>query len=240
MISRNPRTLVVTGASSGIGQCIVEEQLRLGRRIIGIGRTFSKKVDQSDSLVQIGLDLSDLENSAKRLADLSKQYQEVTGVICSAGRGHFGSLEQFSYSDIRSLIDLNFTSQAYVIRAFLPILKRNGCGDIVIIGSEAGLMGGARGGIYSASKAALRGLAQSLRAESATSGVRVTMINPGMVRTGFFEALDFEHGNDPDNFIEPLDIAHAVAAVLDTRHSTVIDEINMTPLKKVMQRKQPN
>ena len=90
MISKNPRTLVVTGASSGIGQCIVEEQLRLGRRIIGIGRTFSKKLDQSDSLVQIGLDLSDLENSAKQLAGLSKRYPEVTGVICSAGGGHFG------------------------------------------------------------------------------------------------------------------------------------------------------
>ena len=124
-----------------------------------------------------------------------------------------------------------------MIRAFLPILKRNGHGNIIIIGSEAALLGGARGGIYSASKSALRGLAQSLRAESATSGIRVTMINPGMVRTRFFETLDFEHGDDPDNFIEPLDIAQAVGAALDARQGTVFDEINLTPLKKVVRKK---
>jgi short-subunit dehydrogenase len=237
MITKETRTLVVTGASSGIGKCITEEQLKLGRRIIGLGRNFPQGLHQTNSFVKIELDLSDLDRSATRLATLSKEYPEVTGVICSAGRGHFGSLEQFSYSDIRSLIDLNFTSQAYVIRAFLPILKRNGHGNIIIIGSEAALLGGARGGIYSASKSALRGLAQSLRAESATSGIRVTMINPGMVRTRFFETLDFEHGDDPDNFIEPLDIAQAVGAALDARQGTVFDEINLTPLKKVVRKK---
>ena len=136
MITKETRTLVVTGASSGIGKCITEEQLKLGRRIIGLGRNFPQGLHQTNSFVKIELDLSDLDRSATRLATLSKEYPEVTGVICSAGRGHFGSLEQFSYSDIRSLIDLNFTSQAYVIRAFLPILKRNGHGNIIIIGSK--------------------------------------------------------------------------------------------------------
>ena len=237
MIIKESRTLIVTGASSGIGRCIVERQLRAGTRVLGVARDFSNGPDQSDLFVRIELDLSDLGAVAKNMRALAQQYPGVTGVICSAGRGQFGSLEEFSYADIRSLMDLNFTSQAYVIRAFLPNLKSNRRGDIIIIGSEAALIGGAPGGIYSASKSALRSLAQSLRAEGAKSGVRVTMINPGMVRTNFFQTLDFEHGHDQDNFIEPEDVAQAVSFVLETRQNTVIDEINLTPLKKVIRKK---
>ena len=237
MMAKNTQTLIVTGASSGIGRSIVERQIDAGMRVIGIARDFSRVPDYGKSFVSIELDLADLETAADHLTVLSRKYPEVTGVICSAGRGRFGSLEEFSYADIRSLMDLNFTSQAYVIRAFLPILKRNGRGDVVIIGSEAALTGGARGAIYSASKSALRALAQSLRAESAASGVRVTTINPGMVRTGFFETLDFEPGPDPDNFIEPDDVARAEGSVLATRAGTVIDEINLSPLKKVIRKK---
>ena len=153
------RTLIVTGASSGIGRSIVEQQIDDGMRVIGIARDFSSMPDHGKSFVAIELDLANLEAAADHLTALSRKYPEVTGVICSAGRGRFGSLEEFSYADIRSLMDLNFTSQAYVIRAFLPMLKRNGWGDIIIIGSEAALTGGARGAIYSASKSALRALA---------------------------------------------------------------------------------
>ena len=233
------RTLIVTGASSGIGRSIVEQQIDAGMRVIGIARDFSSMPDHGESFVSIELDLANLEAAADHLTALSRKYPEVTGVICSAGRGRFGSLEEFSYADIRSLMDLNFTSQAYVIRAFLPILKRNGWGDVVIIGSEAALTGGARGAIYSASKSALRALAKSLRAESAASGVRVTIINPGMVRTDFFETLDFEPGPDHDNFIEPEDIAKAVGSVLAMRTGTVVDEVNLSPLKKVIRKKNP-
>ena len=239
MMANNTQTLIVTGASSGIGRSIVERQIDAGMRVIGIARDFSRVPDYGKSFVSIELDLASLEAAANHLTALSRKYPEVTGVICAAGRGRFGSLEEFSYADIRSLMDLNFTSQAYVIRAFLPTLKRNGRGDVVIIGSEAALTGGARGAIYSASKSALRALAKSLRAESAASGVRVTTINPGMVRTDFFETLDFEPGPDPDNFIEPEDVAKAVSSVLDTRAGTVIDEINLSPLKKVIRKKNP-
>ena len=237
MTTKNPRTLVVTGATSGIGRSIAEWQGMQGMRIIGVARDFSNGPHPCDTFLPIELDFSGLDNAADRLTILAREHSEVSGVICCAGRGHFGSLEEFSYTDIRSLIDLNFTSQAYVIRAFLPNLKRNGRGDIIIVGSEAALKGGARGAIYSASKSALRGFAKSLREECAASGVRVTIINPGMVQTDFFKDLDFEPGADPENYIEPKDIAQTVSSVLDTRTGTVVDEINLTPLKKVVRKK---
>ena len=237
MKENDARTLIVTGASSGIGKSIVNRQLNAGMRVIGVARNFCIESNPSESFIPIELDLANLEATADQLTSLARKYPKISGVICSAGQGHFGSLEQFSYTDIRSLVDINFTSQAYVIRAFLPTLKRNGEGDIIIIGSESALTKSPRGAIYAASKAALRSLAKSLRAESSASRVRVTIINPGMVRTSFFDNLDFEPGHHPDNYIEPQDIAQAVEFILNSRSGYVVDEINLSPLKNVIRKK---
>ena len=122
-----------------------------------------------------------------------------------------------------------------MIRALLPAIKRIGHGDIIIIGSEAALSGGRKGAIYCASKFALRGFAQALREECARNRIRVTMINPGMVKTGFFNELDFAPGDSEENYILPEDIADAAALVINTRYGTVYDEINLSPQKKVIQ-----
>ena len=164
----------------------------------------------------------------------------VEALICCAGRGHFGHLEEFSYAQIRELIDLNFTAQAYLARAFLPHMKRVGRGDLLFMGSEAGLRGSRRGSIYCASKFALRGFAQALREECAASGIRVTIINPGMVLTPFFEELDFEPGPDPANYVMPEDIANLVTTILSTRRGTVFDEIDLSPLKRVIDFRKKN
>ena len=230
---------MVTGASAGIGRCIGKRLLQQGMSVLGIGRDFSNPLS-GKKFVPTSIDLGDLDALPEVLNELIRKHPGVSGVICCAGMGQFGSLEEFSYNNIRRLIDLNLTSQVFVIRAFLPLFKRNGGGDVVIIGSETALSGGARGAVYSASKFALRGLAQSLRQECASSSVRVTIVNPGMVRTGFFDKLDFEPGFNPENFIEPDDVAVAVEVVLAARHGTVFDEINLSPLKKVVKKKKPS
>ena len=107
------------------------------------------------------------------------------------------------------------------------------------MGSEAARTGGKRGAVYSAAKFGLRGLAQSLRQECAASGVRVSIVNPGMVKTAFFDELDFQPGDAPDNYILPEDVARAVLAILETRTGTVVDEINLSPQKKVIRFPKP-
>ncbi|MCK5307276.1 MAG: SDR family oxidoreductase, partial [Zetaproteobacteria bacterium] len=118
--------------------------------------------------------------------------------------------------------------------ALLPGMKQRKSGTLIFMGSETALDGAKRGTVYSASKFGLRGLAQSLRLECATSGVRVGIINPGMVKTEFFDQLDFQPGVDPDNYILPEDVAEAVLLVLEARYGTVFDEINLSPQKKVI------
>ena len=229
-----PRTIVVTGASKGIGRAICDKLLEQGHTVIGLARNFSGLGETSSRFHAHVIDLTDLAALPQRLAELVKAYPRTDALVLNAGRGRFGSLEEFSYAQIDALMALNFTAQAYVVRALLPGLKRRGAGDLVFIGSEAALWGGRRGAVYSASKAALRGFAQALREECARSGVRVCVINPGMVRSEFFEELNFAPGDDPANAILPDEVAQAVAHILAYRQGVVFDEINLSPLKKVL------
>ena len=103
-----------------------------------------------------------------------------------------------------------------------------------IIGSEAALHGTQQGTVYSASKFALRGFAQALREEVSGCGIRVTLVNPGMVRTPFFSDLKFQPGPDDQHAIEAEDIASIIYQAMTTRDGSVIDEINVSPQQKVI------
>ncbi len=228
------RTLVVTGASSGIGLETTKKLLKNNYRIIGIARDFSRQPIDSDNFIPITLDLADISPLPQALTQINRDHPEISGIIACAGKGRFGSLETFSYEQMKYLIDLNFISNTYLTKSLLPTFKKKDHTDIIFIGSEAALAGGKWGAIYSATKFALRGFAQSLRQECAKSGVRITLINPGMVRTPFFDDLEFNHGAEEENYIEASDIAQTILNTLEMRPGTVIDEINLSPLKKVI------
>jgi 3-hydroxy acid dehydrogenase/malonic semialdehyde reductase len=234
------RSIVVTGASSGIGRATAELLLEHGYPVIGMARDFSKFPCAHADFTALEVDLSRLDTLPGFLGDLVHEHDAVGGIICCAGSGRFGSLEEFSYLQIRELLELNLTSQIYLVRALLPGMKQRRCGDIIFMGSESARAGGRRGAVYSAAKFGLRGLAQSLRLECAASGVRVAIINPGMVRTAFFEGLEFQPGPDADNYILPRDVALAALGILQARPGTVIDEINLSPQKKVVRLAKPD
>ena len=228
------KNIIVSGASSGIGRAISTRLLQQGYRVTGVARDFSKFPCDDLRFTPVCMDLSNLDELPARLDALVKKDTVIDGLICCAGSGRFGSLEEFSAPQIRQLLDLNLTSQLYLVRAVLPGMKQRGSGNIVFMGSEAALAGGKRGAVYSAAKFGLRGLAQALRQECAASGLRVSIINPGMVQTEFFNDLDFRPGGAPDNYILPEDVALAVQMILEARQGTVFDEINLSPQKKVI------
>ncbi len=230
------RSALVTGASSGIGLAICHHLLQQNWQISGLARDFSKSTQLTDNpnFTPVTIDLADLEQLPDTLNQLIKPLPSIEAVIFCAGKGQFASLEEFSYSQIRELMEINFTSQAYLARAVIPKMKQAKCGDLVFLGSEAALNGSRKGSIYCASKFALRGFAQALRDECAKSGVRVSIVNPGMVKTPFFDALNFEPGPEPSESILPVDIAEMVALVLNLRQGSVIDEITCSPVNKTI------
>ncbi len=228
------RTIIVTGASRGIGRAIAETLIQEGATVIGIARDFSTWDEPPRQLIPLQLDLTRLDELPKQIKKLARQHPDINGIIFNAGEGRFGSLEEFSPQQIRHLIDLNLTSQILLARELVPNMKRQPQGDLIFIGSEAALSGSRKGALYCATKFALRGLAQSLREECSNSGIRSTIINPGMVKTGFFDTLAFEPGEAEENYILPQDVADAVFTVLSARPGTCFDEINLSPLKRVI------
>ncbi|MAE17284.1 MAG: short-chain dehydrogenase, partial [Deltaproteobacteria bacterium] len=99
------RTIVITGASAGIGHCIATRQLQQGMSVLGIGRDFSNP-PSGKKFMPVSMDLGDLAALPEALKDLTRRYPGVRGVICCAGAGQFGSLEEFSFNKIRRMIDL--------------------------------------------------------------------------------------------------------------------------------------
>jgi NADP-dependent 3-hydroxy acid dehydrogenase YdfG len=230
------RTIIVTGASRGIGLAISNKLLAEGFGVIGISR--SPQESQHELFTPIALDLSKLEQLPQQLQELRRNHQEVDGMVFNAGYGRFGSLEEFSPQQISELIDTNLTSQIILAREFIPLLKGKKRGDMIFMGSEAALSGGKRGAVYCATKFGLRGLAQSLREECAGSGVRVGIINPGMVETEFFSELDFQPGEAESDHLQPDDVAEAVWLMLSARPGAVVDEINLSPQQRVIRPRQ--
>ncbi|HLE20126.1 MAG TPA: SDR family NAD(P)-dependent oxidoreductase, partial [Vicinamibacteria bacterium] len=127
-MTETSRTVLVSGASAGIGRAICLRLLEEGHRVIGLARDFGKFAWNGEGFLPVEIDLADLEALPQRLKDLSRQHGGIDAVVCNAGRGQFGSLEEFSYQQIRSLVDLNFTSQAFLVRALLPGMKERGRG----------------------------------------------------------------------------------------------------------------
>jgi len=234
------RTFLVTGASRGIGRAISLRLLEVGAEVIGIARHFEPDTEALSRFHPLSLDLSKVNDLTPRLQQVLKAHPAIDGVVSNAGAGRFGALEQFSPEQIREMVDLNLIQHILLARCFLPLFKRRGRGDLIFMGSEAALAGGARGTVYSACKFGLRGLAQALRQECAGAGVRIGIINPGMVDSDFFDRLDFAPGNATENRIPPEEVANAVMTFLTASPATVIDEINLSPLrKKVVHLKRP-
>lgn len=228
------RTILVTGASSGIGRAISRNLLEQGHHVMGASRYCSQFKREMDNFTPIQLDLGRLDELPQKLDELQKQFPEIDAVVFAAGVGRFGSVEEFSCVQIEQLMAINFTSVVFMTRALLPGLKRKTHSDLVFIGSEAALKGSRKGAVYCASKFAIRGFTQGLREECSRSGVRVCLINPGMVKTPFFNTLSFEPGDNDSNYLLPEDIAEAVSYILNTRPRIVIDEINLNPLNRVV------
>ena len=228
------RIAVVTGSSSGIGRATATRLLEAGFTVIGLARHHNQSEISHDRYHPCTADFSDIEKLDKIAADISKDHPEISVLVCNAGFGDFRHLENFSYKQIQEFLNVNLVAHIVLCRHVVSGMKKLGQGDIVIVGSEAALIGKRKATLYSAAKFGMRGFAQSLRDEVGSSGLRVCLINPGMVRSAFFNDLDFEPGNSPENAIEPEDIAKVIVETVGARKGTVIDEINLSPASKVI------
>ena len=224
-------TVLVSGASSGIGQAIASLFLQQGYNVIGLSRRGQVDALAHENFTALALDLDNLQQLETRIKALQVNH-DIGCFVHAAGQGCFGSVEQFSIAQIESAIRINLTSAMVVCRGLLPALRRRGNGRLIFIGSESALAAGKKGALYCASKFGLRGFCLSLREDCASDGIQVSLINPGMVRSSFFDELPFAPGALPENAIEVEDVARVVLQIMQSSPHIVIDEVNLSPRVK--------
>ncbi len=229
------RTVLVTGASSGIGRAVARRLIAQGHHVIGVSRDVLRFSTMHPGFSPVELDLARLNDVQTAGQAWQQAFPQLDAVVFAAGYGQFGGLEQFSLQQIERLMTVNFTAQACLTRVLLPRLKQKPHSNLIYIGSEAALSGSRNGSIYCASKFALRGFTQALRDECGKSGVRVSLVNPGMVDTPFFEMLSFTPGSEPEQALTAPQVADAVLFILNSSRYCAVDEMNLSPLNKVIE-----
>ena len=228
------KCVLVTGSSSGIGYEITLKLLGLGAKVIGIARNHDRSKLENKNYTTYKCDVSAHQKLEILLKQILKNHPQINCFISNAGYGDFGPLENFSTLQIKNFIATNLTSHIVMTKLLLPHFKRIKIGDIIFIGSEAGLLGAKNGSLYCTAKFGLRGFSEALSKDVANKNIRVSIINPGMIRTNFFENLNFEPGNDEENAINIKDVSSTVAYILHLSRNTIVDEINLSPLKKAI------
>ncbi len=228
----NVKKIIVTGSSSGIGNSITKELIKKKIKVIGISRNNNKSLIKSKYFQSEKIDLSKLKNIPISIEKILNENEDIEGLISCAAVGYFGNLENFSIDQILSSININLLSHVILTKYLVPFFKKKNKGKLVYIGSESALDGGKKGSLYSAAKFGLRGFTQSIRAEVASRNITVTLINPGMVKTNFFNNLDFQPGLSKKNSIIVHDIAKIVISILQMDTNTSVDEVVMNPIIK--------
>ena len=225
---------VITGATSGIGLACAKKLLELNYKVFAIGRDFDKCSVKDENFIEIKADLSD----TLALKTIKKQVEakNIHILIHSAGVGYFAPHEELSEDQIERMIAVNFTSSMILTKQFLRELKKNS-GHIFFISSLSAIESSPYGALYGATKAALRHFASSLFEEGRKSGLKVISINPGFVKTSFFDNLHFGCSDDELSYIEPADVAQTIENVLQLRDGTLMSDITLKPQKFKIQKK---
>ena len=202
-------TVLVTGASSGIGEAICKLLVTKQYRVVGTARSMVRlqalKKTLGDNFHAMVLDVNDADAVEKFSDALPEGFNTIDVLVNNAGHDIGGrrSFEEGSADQWCHIIETNVQGLIRMTRAFVqPMLDRRS-GHIVNIGSIAGLKAYATMSAYTASKYAVHGLSETLRLDYAGKGIRVTEIMPGLVRTGFAE----QRLGDPEKAAEFYDSA---------------------------------
>lgn len=223
------RTMIITGAGSGLGKELALLFSQKGYNLLLTGRTTEKLTSVKNEIESAGGKADIIQLDIRNNADVIRKMEEISGtykifgLINNAGVGHFGPFMEINEQQISEMLDTNVLGTILMTKAILPILKQNGEGQIMNIISTAGLRGKVNEAVYVASKFAVRGFTESLQKEYEGSGIKFNAVYMGGMNTPFWDESD--HIKDKSRLRSAKEIAEIIIDQLD-QDSIIIENKN--------------
>ena len=224
------KIIVITGASSGIGEAAAIEFAKKGATLVLVSRKeeklreVEKKLSKFDSKIHvIPCDVSNKSDVNEMSQQVIEKFGRVDVLVNNAGFAIYGSVKDLSIEDIESQMATNYFGMVYCIKNFLPTMIEQNSGHIVNVASVAGSFGLPGIASYCASKFAMLGFSEGLKHELNKTNIGVTVVSPIMVRTNFFDHPSFE--NMPKyspTSLSPQTVAKAIVKAANSSRLEII------------------
>jgi 3-oxoacyl-[acyl-carrier protein] reductase len=237
-VSSEPRVVIITGGSRGLGAGLVQAYLDDGDRVATCSRSTTDQVekwqsdpDTADRFLFVPADLAKVDDAQRFVKAVVDQWGQVDVLINNAGVARDGVLGLTSDDDIDTVVDLNIKGTLYMSRAVSRRMLARGSGSIVNVSSIVGRSGYRGLAVYSATKAALEGLTRALARELGSKGITVNAIAPGYLRTEMSHGLDeaqlqqIVRRTPAGRLGDPEDIARACQFLTDPRNSYLTGQV---------------
>ncbi len=190
------KVAVITGSSSGIGRETSLALAREGYATYATMRDVSKGADMLETAKGEGLemhllvlDVDSAESARSAMDAIIAKHGRIDVLVNNAGYGIFGAVEDVTLDEYRAQFETNFFGIIRLIQMAAPVMRASSGGHIINISSVAGRIGFPGTPAYISSKFALEGLSESIRYELGQFGIKVILIEPGVVKTGFFDSM---------------------------------------------------
>jgi NADP-dependent 3-hydroxy acid dehydrogenase YdfG len=232
------KTVLITGATSGIGRATARLLAHKNYRIILCGRRLErlqeleKELSQVTEVHSLHFDVRNQKLLLERIKSLPEIFSQIDILINNAGNAHgMDTIQDGSTEDWEAMIDINIKGLLYVTKAVLPQMLERKSGHIINIGSTAAKEVYPKGNVYCATKHAVDAINQGMRMDLNGTGIRVGAIHPGMVETEFSEVRfkgDSERANDVYKGFKPLqaeDIADIIHFVISRPYHVNIADL---------------
>lgn len=189
----------ITGAGRGIGADIARAALAAGDKVVATGRRLAQlqetfRAADPQRLAMVQLDVASEAQAAPAIAAAVERFGRIDVLVNNAAYGLLGRLEEVTAADIEQQFAVNVHGVMHMLRAALPVLRRQRGGHIINISSIAGVTGFNGSSVYCATKFAVEGLSASLALEVAPFGIKVTSVEPGFFRTEFLDPNSVRYG----------------------------------------------
>jgi NAD(P)-dependent dehydrogenase (short-subunit alcohol dehydrogenase family) len=220
------KSILITGAGSGFGKGAAIALAKKGHKVIATTETVEQADAMRNEAPQLQVEKLDITSSD----DIAKAAKfEVDVLINNAGAGQTGPLADVPMQRVRHLFEVNVFGTLTITQAILPKMAARGNGRIIIVSSIAGVLAGPSFGPYSMTKHALEAMGKTLRAELASSGIDVTLINPGPYNTGFNDRMAasmWEWFGEGAISAPATDLLRAMGSMVTTNQMDPIDVVN--------------